>query len=207
MRYSLHFTMISLPGAAYLLLLQILEMFASIPESKDKMTLMHFRFLIGVFVSIFGMSACVETSNGANPARVDGAVDPEFPIHRPSLSLTEIAADLRARTGEDVKVRGYLANFAPALILVAAEDSNVFDDPAIVVTDQRLRATIFTGEEFTDESEYLAAKGCRDRFVEITGVVGFLEAHKSFGIVEIRSILVFEDGSFSGEGRECFLRS
>jgi len=118
-----------------------------------------------------------------------------------------MANELSERSGQTVTVRGYLADYAPILVLVENEESNVFQKPVIVVMDINLRELTRDNDEFIDESQYLASLGCRDKYVELTGEVGFLPVHEVYGIMRIETIVTFSDGSYGGEAEICYAKN
>lgn len=121
-----------------------------------------------------------------------------------SMTLAHYADKLSELSGKRITVNGYLADFAPDLILLENENTNIFAKPSIIVSDLELHEFYVDHLEFVDAADYLSTQGCVNKYVELQGEVGFHPAHKVYSIISIEKIMTFSDSSYSQKVAICY---
>lgn len=121
-----------------------------------------------------------------------------------SISLSEFSQNSKGYEGEIISSNGYLTPLGPIMVLIEPNEKNPFSKPSILISAPSLWEKPDVHENYVDLARYFSSLGCTDKFVKIVGEVGLIEEQKVRGIIEIRNILVFEDSTFQGEGRNCF---
>jgi hypothetical protein len=153
-----------------------------------------------IFLSmLFVASGCsAETSVTVQNGEVDSA-DQEV-----KFSVQDISSRINGMAGQVISVRGFLTGYGPILMLVPTRESNPFNKPALLVTDNDLHLKILSESEHVDLKRYFDSLNCTEKFVELVGEVGLVPEHDYHGIVRLELIETFQDDSFGDEGNVCY---
>lgn len=115
-----------------------------------------------------------------------------------------LAAELRSSgksmLAQVVTVRGFLAPLSGHLVIypsgAEALSANHYDDAVHVLDTTPMRRMRHEGLYYE--------RTCTGRYVELKGIVGFLEPYDFYGITEIDSIRVYETDEYTGRGEACY---
>ena len=158
-----------------------------------------FRIANVVMVAFFFVGCAPEKGNKTAPNVANGTVSPT------QTSLFDASHQTSKLDGETVSVRGFLTGLGPIMFLVPDETSDAEKQPSLIVTDDELGAELLLEDPSVELGQYLDSLGCLHHYVDIAGKIGRIRNDDYFGIVEIKSITVFNDNSYIGEGQECYL--
>ena len=143
--------------------------------------------VLSVFVVVIVLSSCGSVGVAKNqPNEI--------------LTVSEFAVNPSDFAGKEVTIAGYLGVVSRSLVIYPnreeAERFN-FQEGAVFVYDTSSNRQL--GLEGVD-----SPFNCTRNYVSLTGIGGTLKGLNVDGVIEIKSITVFENDSFQGVGRICY---
>jgi hypothetical protein len=121
-------------------------------------------------------------------------------VNNAETLASELQSRGEAMLGEVVTVRGFLAPLSGHLVIYPNEaealSANHYDDAVHVLDTTPMRRMRHEGLYYEQT--------CTGRYVELKGVVGFLEPYGFYGITEIDSVRKYETDDYIGSGEACY---